>query len=980
MAQQGTHKRGLLALWHNHPFHIHIATLFTVMVFLACAAIVWANYFQGQKIVLAAAEDLFDRIHRGNGTEIVTMRAPIEAVVTVLAGAPIADAESHDSRNQSLQSFVKVLDQNTKIAAMYVGYHNGDFYLVRALRDEVMRRQFEAPRHAQYLLQSIEKRDGIKVRWLLLDAALNTISEFPRPDYTFDPRVRPWYAEAIKEDKTIVTAPYVFSATGAVGITIARRAEHGRAVVGADLRLDQISKSLQNARVTPSTLLAVYDAAGSVVAHGDPGRETARGADGKPVLSKIADLSPVLREGAANAKTYAESERVTVDGRDWMMKIASIGAESGEPYQLVVAAPLDELLSESRRLLIRNLVIAILIVAATVPVSFWVARRIAANLNALTTQAAAIRRFDFSDYPLPQTRINEIFGLGRAMREMRTTISKFLELTTALAGERKFDVLLHRVLKEASDAAGAKNGIVYLLENDGMTLKPAVQVWEAGTSDELPPSLSLADAAHTVAISVKQAGISAVDVLPAVRPAGMEYLNTHFGTTPVMLVTEQLRNRAGATVGVMCLFLPGNIRKPSQERLALVEAFAGAGAVAIDNQRLLLAQKVLLESFIGLVAGAIDAKSPYTGGHCTRVPELTKMLARAACDAKEGPFADFSINEEEWEALHIAGWLHDCGKVTTPEYVVDKATKLETIYDRIHEIRTRFEVLKRDAEIACWKAIANGGNETQLRAALQEQWRVLDDDYKFVATCNEGGEFMAPEKIERLKQIATRTWQRTLDDRIGVSWEERKRMDRVAPVPLPAVEPLLADKPEHLIERGPLDMMPADNPWGFKLKVPTHLYNRGEIYNLSIARGTLTDEERYKINDHIMQTIIMLSKLPFPGVLKAVPELAGGHHEKMDGTGYPKCLSRDQMSVQARIMAIADIFEALTAADRPYKKGKMLSEAVKIMGFMKKDQHIDPDLFELFLTSGVYKEYADRFLKPEFIDNVDINAYLKKAA
>ena len=205
-------------------------------------------------------------------------------------------------------------------------------------------------------------------------------------------------------------------------------------------------------------------------------------------------------------------------------------------------------------------------------------------------------------------------------------------------------------------------------------------------------------------------------------------------------------------------------------------------------------------------------------------------------------------------------------------------------------------------------------------------------------------------------------------------------MDRVAPAPLPVAEPLLADKPEHLIERGPLDMMPADNQWGFKLKVPTHLYNRGEIYNLSIARGTLTEEERYKINDHIMQTIIMLSKLPFPGVLKAVPELAGGHHEKMDGTGYPKCLSRDQMSVQARIMAIADIFEALTAADRPYKKGKMLSEAVKIMGLMKKDQHIDHDLFELFLTSGVYKEYADRFLKPEFIDNVDINMYLKKAA
>jgi hypothetical protein len=201
-------------------------------------------------------------------------------------------------------------------------------------------------------------------------------------------------------------------------------------------------------------------------------------------------------------------------------------------------------------------------------------------------------------------------------------------------------------------------------------------------------------------------------------------------------------------------------------------------------------------------------------------------------------------------------------------------------------------------------------------------------------------------------------------------------MQRVPAMPLPATENLLADKPEHIVERGPQHMMPENNPWGFKLKVPEHLYNRGEIYNLSVPRGTLTEEERYKINDHIVQTIIMLSKLPFPKHLKPVPELAGGHHEKMDGTGYPKRLSGGDMSVQARIMAIADIFEALTAADRPYKKGKMLSEAIRIMSFMRKDQHIDPDLFELFLTSGVYREYGERYLDPKFIDEVDISAYV----
>ena len=982
MAQNSNRKSGPLALWIHHPFHIHIATLFTVMIFLACAAIVWANYLEGRDLVLKAGEARFDRIHLQTEAEIVSMRAPIEAVVSVIGNMPITDAESFDSRMRTLPALVEVLDRNSKIAAIYVGYQNGDFFLVRALRgDQLLHEQFKAPRHAQYLLQSIERHDGLKPRWILLDAARNAISETAPPGYTYDPRTRPWYGKAAKEGKVIATAPYVFATTGDVGITIARRAEHGRAVVGADMRLHEMSLSLQRARITPSTQIALYDTEGNVLADSTPGREPAKGEGGNPALSNIADISPVLGAGAAASEAYAKAAQMQSGGREWMMQVATIeDAESGRPHKLVMAVPLDELLAESRKVVMRNLVIALLIMAGTVPVSWVIARRISGNLKALTTQAAAIRRFDFSEYPLPKTRVNEIFGLGRAMREMRSTIQKFLELTTALAGERNFDVLLNRVLKEANEAAGSNNGVVYLVESDGMTLKPVVQAWASQTGQDLPPSFSIKEAGNPVVDSVKHAGISEVCHVPATRPEGLEYLNAHFGDSPVMMVTVQLRNRAGAMVGVMCLFKRGGNVRPSQERLAMVEAFAGAGAVAIDNQRLLLAQKALLEAFIGLVAGAIDAKSPYTGGHCTRVPELTKMLAKAACDAKDGPFADFTINEDEWEALHIAGWLHDCGKVTTPEYVVDKATKLETLYDRIHEIRTRFEVLKRDEEIACLNSVVAGGNAAELRAALAEQLRTLDEEFTFIAACNEGGEFMAPEKIEKLKSIGARTWKRTLNDRIGVSWDEARRMSREPAPALPATETLLADKPRHIIPRGPLDMMPEDNQWGFKLKVPESLYNRGEIYNLAIARGTLTEEERYKINDHIMQTIIMLSKLPFPGHLRAVPELAGGHHEKMDGTGYPKRLSRDEMSVQARIMAIADIFEALTASDRPYKKGKMLSEAIKIMSFMKKDSHVDPDLFDLFLTSGVYKEYAKRYLSEDHIDEVDINAYVKKVA
>jgi hypothetical protein len=386
-------------------------------------------------------------------------------------------------------------------------------------------------------------------------------------------------------------------------------------------------------------------------------------------------------------------------------------------------------------------------------------------------------------------------------------------------------------------------------------------------------------------------------------------------------------------------------------------------------------------AIIELLAGAIDAKSPYTSGHCQRVPVLMEMLAHAAEDASEGPFKDFRLSDEQWEELHIAGWLHDCGKVTSPEFVIDKATKLETIYNRLHEIRMRFEVIKREAEVACWKEIAESGLDGEAReerlAALARLWRTLDEEFALVAASNVGGEAMASEPIARLEEIAKRTWTRTLDDRIGLSHDETERKARTPAAALPALEPLLADRPEHIILRGERDRIPADNPWGFKVDVPELLYNRGEIYNLTVPRGTLTEEERFKINAHMIETIRMLHRLPLPRHLRNVPEIAGGHHEKMDGTGYPKRLRREEMSLPARMMAVADIFEALTAADRPYKKAKSLSESISIMARMRDNAHIDPEIFDLFLTSGVYRRYAERFMQPDQIDAVAITDFVR---
>ena len=573
---------------------------------------------------------------------------------------------------------------------------------------------------------------------------------------------------------------------------------------------------------------------------------------------------------------------------------------------------------------------------------------------------------------------------------------RLIELGIALSAEHNHDRLLEKILLGAKELSNADGGTLYLLADERSALRFAIMrndtmgIALGGTTGApipfAPVPLNQPNGAPNHSSVVAHAAITGdtINLADAYHAPGFDFsgpraFDERTGYHSQSFLTVPLKNHDSEVVGVLQLI---NARSPdgrpvpfAADIVPLVEALAGQAAVALDNQMLIEAQRNLFRSVLKVFAGAIDAKSPYTGGHCHRVPELTNMIARAADAADSGPLADFHLSELEWYELEVAGGLHDCGKVTTREFVVDKATKLETNYNRIHEIRTRFEVVKRDAEIDYLKGVAAGADEAESRAARDRRCAQLDDDFAFVAECNIGGEFMAPEKIERLRRIAAVTWQRTLDNRLGLSWEERARHpDRAESLPAP--ERLLDDKPCHVIAHDVPPIAPGDNPWGFVIKPPPHKANLGEIYNLSIRRGTLNDEERYHINDHIVQTIIMLNALPFPKHLRRVPEWAGGHHEKMDGTGYPRGLKREEMSIPARIMMIADIFEALTARDRPYKARKTLSESIDIMARMSRERHIDPDLFELFLKAGVYREYAGKFLLPDQIDEIDTARYL----
>lgn len=581
--------------------------------------------------------------------------------------------------------------------------------------------------------------------------------------------------------------------------------------------------------------------------------------------------------------------------------------------------------------------------------------------------------------------------LAKSQIKLETLVKRGIDMSS----EQSEGKLFEAILDSAKELALADGGTLYLREEGELifeTMKTdslGIALGGAtGQSIDLPPVQMYQDDGVTpneknVASHAAMMGQTVV-IDDAYEDDRFDFTGTRLfdeqtGYRSKSFLTVPLRPRGKDVIGVLQLLNAqdaetGEIIPFDQEVVSFVEALAAQAAVALDNQNLIEAQKQLLDSFIELIASAIDAKSAYTGGHCHRVPEIAMMLAKEAADTKQGPFAEFDlVNEDEWREFRIGAWLHDCGKVTTPEYVVDKATKLETIYNRINEIRMRFEVLIRDNEIAFLKAKLSG--EAPDTAAFESAKTQLIENFEFLAECNIGGEFMSEDKMDRVRQIADREWTRHLNDRLGLSATELERFENVPEETLPVKEKLLVDKASHIVPRLDGDVF-GDNPHGFDMDVPEHLYNYGEVYNLCIAKGTLTDEERFKINDHIIQTIIMLNALPYPKHLQRIPEIAGNHHETMIGTGYPRKLSKDEMSVPSRIMAIADVFEALTASDRPYKPAKTLSESIKIMGFMKKDQHIDPELFDLFLTSGVYKEYAERYLLPEQLDEVDIAAYI----
>ncbi|MDR7052399.1 HD-GYP domain-containing protein (c-di-GMP phosphodiesterase class II) [Duganella sp. 3397] len=531
------------------------------------------------------------------------------------------------------------------------------------------------------------------------------------------------------------------------------------------------------------------------------------------------------------------------------------------------------------------------------------------------------------------------------------------ELSVTLGKSHDTDTLLEYILQLAKRMTNADGGTLYRPSDDRRALdfhiliNDTLGIHQGGPGGEpiRAPAIPLFDAAgapnlSAVAAYAAHSGES-VNVADVYQPqaegfnfSGMLNFDRQRQYHSKSILTVPMRDHEGELTGVLQLV---NARAPqtdaeidanegatiiafNQTDQRFIEALAAQASVALTHQRLIAQLEELLESLVNLINIGIDEKSPYTGRHCQFVPELTMRLAEAVHATVTGPLADFRMTDADRKELWMAGLLHDCGKITTPVHVVDKATKLETIFDRIALVDTRYEVLERDATIAALEqklALATSNTATpaalaDIDQALAAQQQTLRAERAFLRAANVGGEGMAAADQQRVRDIGARIW-------TDMDGAQRQFLD-------------------------------AD-----------------EVLNLSIQYGTLTADERKIINNHISVTVRMLEALPWPRHLRNVPEYAGGHHERMDGKGYPRGLTGDQMSVQARLMAIADIFEALTACDRPYKKGKMLSESIDILGKFALNGHIDPQLFDIFIRSKVYLEFAQQHVDPRQIDAVD---------
>ncbi|PKH06759.1 HD domain-containing phosphohydrolase [Moritella sp. Urea-trap-13] len=968
----------------------YTAIAFSSFLFITISILIIVSYNRMSEMAHDATAQQFQRYVDDIYTSVNDKYKPI----TQLFGY-LTTSSDWDYEKASDISLIKAIDltrylaKDTLTNSIYMGFSNGDLLGAHKLSSKTKQYYYDAPENATFVIETLEYKQ----------AGSNTLTRvYLSPDFKIiDTTVtnndslnvfeRTWYKIGIQSLNLVPTPVYKDLRTNEDSLTLVQKHQFADVVIATDLNIKTIVDSLKSSDLSHDAIRILFGDQGQfIIYHNNDSRfsninntsdtdtDTDTDTDMASLLQKD-QFKQIVRNNLNKNKLFTFDFK----GEKWLAQSHKIGFFQGNKAHLIIAVPKNSILAPSKKMLKETMLMLVSIGFLFIPLSWFFARVLTRPLRTLSEQIKQVTALDVSETTTTLSHIDEIADLQLSTAKMRKTLDDFLRLLTMLSNEQDIHSLLEKTCSKASVMLEADCAFVYLKSaEDDSILEPFIlhtQNDSINADISQCPNLSTQWPYEKLRNNVNVKDIQFNLIHPMLKTALVK-AGIHPENSNVYTLTIPLVDRSGHILGLLGFSYDECLGGDDLTHvMGVAKALSDFVSLSFEGQDLIAKQKELLNSFIKLIAGAIDTKSPYTGAHCQRVPELASMLAAAACKSTHTQFRKFNLDSEGWEQLNIAAWLHDCGKVTTPEYVIDKATKLETIYNRINEIRMRFEVLIRDAQIQALTAISQGECAKQTNNILADNIRLIEDDFAFLAKCNLGENVVDDDAIARIESISQQTWLRFLDDELGLSPAELAQKNRTAPITLPIMEPVLSDRAEHMISH--IDnSLELEAHLRFNMKRPLQRNNQGELHNLMIQRGTINAEERYIINHHVIQTITMLEQLPLPPHLSRVPEIAGGHHEQLNGRGYPRGYQEEEISLEARILAIADVFEALTASDRPYKTAKSLSQSIKILSFMSKDRHIDSDLFKLFLSSGIYLEYAHKYLKPEQIDNVDISAYL----
>jgi HD-GYP domain-containing protein (c-di-GMP phosphodiesterase class II)/ABC-type amino acid transport substrate-binding protein len=1036
------------------PIRITVVTIFILTTTLTVSVAVGLQYYFTKQIASDATLAQFTNLTNQSIQYLKSIDREASNATRVLANYPaLAKKETNPTEVNLL--FSEIMKNNPLFYAIYIGYDNGDFYMVINLDSSpIVRQQLKALPEDRWIVISILNQRIRQSQSQFYDADFNlrtTRTERSK----FDATQRPWFKQA-RQGRVTKTKPYLFHNLQAPGQTYSMNIERSPSVIGVDIALSSLSHFFEANKVDQNSTVFLYQKSGEIIATNAHSSSDILATNAEPLAltldeQVLVDEYPLLN--VANENNWAPID-YTIAGKpkgfsiDYLKTLSTmLGIEfnfiNGFTWpQLVeqfkngdidVLQPVYKNKTNQQMGTFSDPFIDLPYFLVTTEDKSDIT-----HISQITDWTIAIPKgwsiIEVLQQHFPEIKIQQVASTAEVLKNVQQgNVDAGLDSGLILKYNAKQyfidDLKFHEKLDfspvqfpDQLHLMIAKNKpeLINLFNKAITHFDPEVyqaleRKWLQPNNHAIEtttiPYHELIKTAHQPRDFQKLLPLS-IDNIPHfffVSPISKDINNDEF--LGIIIPVEDVLGDAMDKVMLSILFTLGTltilspllwlaaspivepikkladenekikqrhynqVNKPNSRIKEIDDLGQSMLDMSLAIEQFDKDQKALMDSFIRLIAEAIDDKSPYTAGHCERVPILAFMLAEKAEHMESGAFKQFAFHsQEEWREFKIGAWLHDCGKITTPEHIVDKGSKLETIYNRIHEIRTRFEVLLRDAEITYWQHMSTHPEQAEtLTIQLDQTRQKIHDDFEFIAKTNVGGEYLSEDKKIRVKEIAEQTWVRHLDDRLGLSPLEETRLVS-EPVTLPTRENLLFDKAEHLIPRD--NSVDYDPKLGIKMKVPHYLYNQGEIYNLLVERGTLTAEDRFKINEHIIGTIKMLENLPLPPELSKVPQYASTHHETMKGTGYPRQLSAEDLSIPERIMVLADIYEALTAADRPYKKAKPISVAINILHKMMLDEHIDKEVFELFLTSGVYLDYAQQFLAESQIDDVDITQYL----